>query len=160
MQPTEIITKFYTAFARGDAAAMGACYHPEVTFRDPVFGELHGDEARGMWEMLLSRKSAELQVEFANVRGEGDTGSADWTARYRYGKARRPVTNVVHAEFRFRDGLIYEHTDTFSSYRWARQALGPAGWLLGWSSLLQGKVRATARRQLGEYLSSRAPAQK
>ena len=160
MDPQDVINRFYTAFANGDAAGMRACYHPEVVFRDPVFGELHGDEVGGMWEMLLSRKSAGLEVAFANVRGEGDTGSADWTARYRFGPHRRRVVNQVHAEFRFRDGLIVEHTDVFSGYRWARQALGPAGWLLGWTPFLKGKVRITARQQLTAYLSSRAPAPK
>ncbi|WP_116108732.1 nuclear transport factor 2 family protein [Lewinella sp. IMCC34191] len=158
MDSVNCITTFYTAFARGDSAGMIACYHPDVTFRDPVFGELHGPEARGMWEMLLSGKSAELQVDFANVQSDADTGSADWTARYHFGKDRRPVVNEVHARFRFRDGLIYEHTDSFSSYRWARQALGPVGWLLGWTPFLRAKVRATARQKLTDYLSTCAPA--
>lgn len=160
MHPTETITQFYTAFAHGDSAGMQACYHPNIVFQDPVFGTLRGDEARGMWEMLLSRKSAELHVDFTNVAAEGETGSADWTARYRYGKDRRPVENRVHADFRFRDGLICEHTDTFSFSHWARQALGPVGLLLGWTPLLQKKVRATARQQLSDYLASRAAAQK
>jgi ketosteroid isomerase-like protein len=46
--PAEIIEQFYTAFAKQDAEAMLACYHPEVTFSDPVFVDLDAREAGGM----------------------------------------------------------------------------------------------------------------
>ncbi len=39
-----LIQRFYAAFAARDAAGMQACYHPDVVFRDPVFGELRTDE--------------------------------------------------------------------------------------------------------------------
>ena len=155
MEAEQLITRFYTAFANGDAAEMRACYHPEVVFRDPIFGELRGEDAGDMWAMLLSRGASELNVDFRNVRAAGDTGSADWTARYRFGPKRRPVTNQVHATFHFRDGLIAEHTDTFDRWRWARQALGPAGWLLGWAPFLHAKVRAGARGQLAAWQAKR-----
>src|SRR5258708_12615554 len=46
-----LIETFYAAFRRRDAAAMGACYGPTVTFQDPVF-TLAGWRARPMWRIL------------------------------------------------------------------------------------------------------------
>ncbi len=35
-----LIARFYDALGRRDAAAMAACYAPDATFTDPVFGTL------------------------------------------------------------------------------------------------------------------------
>ncbi|MGH8481769.1 MAG: nuclear transport factor 2 family protein, partial [Nevskiaceae bacterium] len=66
--------------------------------------------------------------------------------------------NVIDASFEFRDGKIVRHTDRFDLYRWSRQALGPAGVLLGWTPLLQSKVRAMAAKGLEEYVARTARA--
>jgi hypothetical protein len=68
------------------------------------------------------------------------------------------VVNRIDAEFVFRDGLIVRHTDTFNFWAWARQALGPAGLLLGWTPMLQKKVRDTARAGLAKYMRERGEA--
>jgi hypothetical protein len=39
-------------------------------------------------------------------------------------------------------------------YRWARQALGPAGLLLGWTPLLRSRVRRRARASLGKFAAA------
>ena len=36
----EVIEQFYHAFQQRDAEGMIACYHPNVTFADPVFRQL------------------------------------------------------------------------------------------------------------------------
>ena len=59
----ELLTKFYEAFQRRDAEAMGACYHDEAVFMDPAFGRLRADEARAMWRMLCAR-APELAITF------------------------------------------------------------------------------------------------
>ena len=149
MQPAERITTFYQAFQRRDGAIMAACYTPDATFRDPAF-DLRGEDIGRMWRMLCER-GKDLRLEFANVSADGDRGSADWQAWYTFSKTGRAVHNVIHAEFRFRDGLICEHIDNFDFWRWSRQALGPAGLLLGWTPLLRNKVRAEARRGLEKF---------
>ncbi len=58
------------------------------------------------------------------------------------------VNNSIDAAFTFRDGLIATHVDTFDLYKWTRMALGMPGVLLGWTPLLQGKVRQMARKGL------------
>nr|WP_306673718.1 nuclear transport factor 2 family protein [Tahibacter caeni] len=140
---------FYRAFQRRDGATMAACYTPDATFRDPVF-DLCGERVGAMWRMLCER-GKDLRVEFSDIRVDGDRGSAEWQAWYRFSKSGRPVHNVIHAEFRFRDGLICEHVDSFDFWRWSRQALGPAGLLLGWSGWLRDKVRGEAARGLAAF---------
>ncbi|MBN8739611.1 MAG: hypothetical protein BGP24_05495 [Lysobacterales bacterium 69-70] len=149
MQPSERIDLFYRAFQRRDGATMASCYTADATFRDPVF-ELQGERVGAMWRMLCER-GKDLRVEFSDVRTDGDRGSAQWQAWYRFSKSGRPVHNVIHAEFRFRDGLICEHVDSFDFWRWSRQALGPAGLLLGWSGWLRKKVGGEAARSLAAF---------
>jgi len=145
----QLIERFYGAFTQRDAATMAACYRSDATFRDPAF-ELTGGDIGKMWKMLCSR-GADLRIEFANVTAQGDRGSAYWQAWYTFSTTGRPVHNIVHADFRFSEGLIATHVDTFDFWRWSRQSLGTAGLLLGWTPLLQKKVRAQAAQALQRY---------
>jgi ketosteroid isomerase-like protein len=148
----QLIERFYSAFQKRDGAAMAACYAPDVTFTDPVFPGLEGPRAGGMWRMLCER-AKDLRVEFSNVQADDATGSAHWEAWYPFSRTGRPVHNVIEARFRFRDGLIIEHTDAFDFWRWSRQALGPTGVLLGWTPMIQGAVRKKAAEGLDEFLA-------
>ena len=147
-----LINRFYEAFARRDAEAMVACYAPDVRFSDPAFGELRGDEARGMWRMLIER-GKDLEVVHSNVLADETRGSAHWDADYSFSATGRKVHNSIDARFRFENGVITEHADSFDLYRWARQALGPVGLLLGWTPMVQNKIRSGARESLHEYMS-------
>jgi ketosteroid isomerase-like protein len=150
-----LIDRFYAAFARKDGEAMAACYHPEIRFSDPVFPNLAGPEAGGMWRMLTSR-ATDLRVEHSAVQADDQTGSAHWEAWYTFATTGRPVHNIIDARFRFRDGLIVEHTDTFDFWRWSRQALGLPGVLLGWTPIIRGKVQGTAGGQLKKFVAKSA----
>ncbi len=147
-----LIDRFYTAFAARDAGGMGACYADDVRFSDPVFPALEGDAARGMWRMLCER-GADLVVEHSGVRADDDAGEARWEAWYTFSATGRKVHNVIDARFRFADGRIVEHVDTFDFHRWSRQALGAPGLLLGWTPMLRNKVRATAGAQLTKFMA-------
>ncbi|PRQ09249.1 nuclear transport factor 2 family protein [Enhygromyxa salina] len=149
--PAETIEQFYTAFAKQDADAMVACYHPNVSFSDPVFVDLDAREACGMWRMLCER-AQDFSLEFSNVSADGERGSAHWEARYVFTTTGRRVHNVIDATFRFADGKIIEHRDQFDFYSWSRQALGMPGLLLGWSGVIRNKVRGQARKGLESYL--------
>lgn len=150
--PAEVIDRFYRSFAARDAEGMAACYHAEVRFSDPVFPDLRGSRAGDMWRMLCSR-ATDLEVEHSAVKADGDAGSAHWDARYTFAQTGRKVHNMIDATFRFRDGLIVEHVDRFSFPRWARQALGPVGLLLGWTPIVRNKVRAQAAKALERYIA-------
>jgi ketosteroid isomerase-like protein len=147
----QLIDRFYEAFARRDGDAMAACYAPDARFSDPAFGELRGSEPGDMWRMLTGR-AQDLEVRLVSREAGDEEGRARWTADYTFRTGRR-VHNDVRATFRFRDGLIAEHDDAFSFHAWSRQALGPAGLLLGWTPLLRGKVRKEARAGLEAFRS-------
>jgi ketosteroid isomerase-like protein len=143
----QLIQRFYEAFQKRDAATMAACYHPDVQFSDPVFTDLKGAHAGNMWKMLCER-GKDLKVEFRDVRADDARGSAHWDAWYTFATTGRPVINRIDAEFTFKDGKIVRHVDRFDLHRWAGQALGLSGKLLGGTSFLQNKVRAMAAKNL------------
>jgi ketosteroid isomerase-like protein len=143
-----IITALYDALDAGSGDAMAKLYAPDARFKDPAFGELTGAEAGDMWRMLTGR-ATDLDVELAEHSASGDEGSARWIATYTF-RTGRPVVNDIRARFRFRDGKIVDHEDSFSFHRWARQALGPAGWVLGlWPFRLL--IRRRARADLEQF---------
>jgi ketosteroid isomerase-like protein len=149
-QNEALIERFYAAFAGRDGAAMAACYAPGACFSDPVFQDLDGEEAGDMWRMLTGRAN-DLRVELLEREADDERGSARWRAHYTFTQTGRPVVNDVHASFRFADGRIVDHRDEFDFHRWSRQALGPAGLLLGWAPLLRAAVRRRARAGLQEF---------
>ena len=144
-----LIRDLYEAMDRHDGEAMARLYDPEGRFSDPAFGELSGAEAGDMWRMLTGR-AEDLTVELAEHFADGDAGTAHWIARYTFTRTGRPVVNDVRARFRFREGRILEHRDSFPFWGWARQALGPAGLVLGLPpmSLL---IRSQARKDLSQF---------
>ncbi len=148
--PDELIVHFYDAFARHDGEAMTACYAPDARFEDPAFGELRGPDIGRMWRMLNGR-AEDLEVELAEHEASGSSGTAHWIARYTFSTGR-PVVNDIQAEFRFsEDGLIAEHDDRFDLRKWAGQALGPAGKVLGVTPLLKPMIHRTTGKQLAEF---------
>ena len=152
MTPNEnTITKFYNAFANGNAKEMCECYHPNVKFRDPAFGLLNGKEVCQMWEMLIKRSKGSLKIEFSEVEANEYMGSARWIASYRFSKTNRKVVNTIAAKFHFQDGLIIKHTDDFDIWKWSKQALGIKGLLLGWTGYMQKKIQEQARKSLKVY---------
>ena len=148
----DLIGRFYAAFARGDGAAMAACYGPGATFSDPVFPGLSGDEPGAMWRMLTGR-APDLTITLLDHSVDGERGNAHWLADYTFTQTGRRVHNDVTARFRIVDGRIAEHEDRFSFWTWSRQALGLPGLLLGWTPLLQAKVQRQARAGLDQFMA-------
>jgi ketosteroid isomerase-like protein len=147
-----LIERFYEAFDRRDGEAMAACYAPHARFSDPVFPGLQNEEPGAMWRMLTGRAD-DLRVELLEHDADETSGTAHWKATYTFTQTGRPVVNDVHARFRFDDGLIAQHEDSFSFFRWSRQALGVPGLLLGWTPVLQKATQRKARAGLDEYIA-------
>jgi ketosteroid isomerase-like protein len=150
----ELITQFYTAFKHKDFKTMQESYSEDATFSDPVFTNLNTQQVRAIWEMLVKR-GTDLELSFSNVESTGDTASAQWIATYTFSASKRKVINKIQAHFIIRNGKIAEHTDSFSFYRWSRQALGPVGFLLGWTPMIKNKVRKTAMKNLGLFIAQK-----
>ena len=149
-----LITTFYQAFQRLDAEAMAACYSDDVLFSDPAFGELRGRDAGDMWRMLTTR-AKDFSLTFDGVQADERTGSAHWVATYLFSQTGNTVVNDIQARFVFRDGKICEHHDSFSLWRWSRQALGFKGLLLGWTPLVGNAVRGQALKGLKAFQAGR-----
>lgn len=151
----QLLTRFYTAFQNRDGAAMAACYAANVEFSDPVFPALKGEAAGDMWRML-TEAGKDLRIEFRDVQADDRTGRAHWEAWYTFSATGKKVHNIIDATFEFEGGRIVKHTDSFSFSRWAGQALGLTGKLLGWTGFLQRKVQGMAAKGLRRF--QRGPA--
>lgn len=144
----DLLHRFYDAFDGRDAVAMVACYHPDATFRDPAFGELDRRDAERMWTVLC-RRGEDLSVTHEVLEAHERQGKVRWRATYTFSATGRPVENRVEGSFTFADGLILRHVDDFDFHRWAGQALGLPGKLLGWAPPFRAAVRRKARRGVG-----------
>ncbi len=148
----EIITKFYTAFQKLDAATMNSCYSDDIVFSDPAFGLLRGDEVRAMWEMLC-KNAKDFTLTFTNIQSlDEEYATCNWTATYTFSKTGRKVVNYVKAHMKIKDGIIIEHSDAFKISKWASQALGFKGALLGWTGFMQKKIQQNARKSLATFM--------
>jgi limonene-1,2-epoxide hydrolase len=154
MHPNEkLIHTFYACFQQLDADGMAACYHKNICFSDPVFPDLRGAEAVAMWKMLCTQAKG-FELSFSDISANNMTGSAHWEARYDFTATRRRVHNRIRAEFKFQDGKIIQHQDSFNFWKWSLMALGPVGLMLGWSPMLRKKVRQQAAKGLKKFIRS------
>jgi ketosteroid isomerase-like protein len=151
----ELINKFYTAFSKLDAATMNSCYSDDIVFFDPVFGLLRGHEAKSMWEMLC-KNAKDFSLTFGNIITlDEEYSTCDWVATYTFSKTGKQVVNKIRANMKFADGKIIEHSDAFSLHRWAAQALGFSGWLLGWNKFFQNKIKNGAKKNLLKFMQAK-----
>jgi ketosteroid isomerase-like protein len=148
----QLIQAFYQAFDAHDAERMVAGYAADVTFSDPVFPHLHGDQARAMWRMLCER-GKDLRVSASRIEASDTAGRAHWDADYTFSGTGRLVHNRIDASFTFADGKIVTHVDRFDLWRWAGMALGLKGQLLGWLPPVQQSVRRQADASLRAYMA-------
>ena len=148
---TELLENYFLAFSKQQAKEMIACYHPEVTYYDPVFKHLNALDVRQMWEMLLDQRKGAIQIEYGNISADENSGKVKWNATYIFSKTHRKVVNRVSSEFEFKNGLIFNQKDTFNLWRWSRQAFGLKGLLFGWTSFMQTKIRTMARQSLFKF---------
>jgi limonene-1,2-epoxide hydrolase len=148
----DVVNQFYTAFQNKDFQTMQSLYADSARFSDEVFVDLDSKEVRAMWEMLI-RRGKDLQITFEILSSTSETAEARWIAHYSFSKSGNKVVNVIHACFQVKNGLIADHRDSFDFHRWASQALGISGKLLGWTSWMKRKVQRTARQGLQQFMT-------
>ena len=154
---TNIITTFYQSFKSLDAESMVKCYHENITFEDPAFGVLKGERARNMWRMLIaSQRDKSFEVYFDSVELSNTSAKAHWEAQYNFSKTGRRVHNSIEAEFILKDGLIFRHTDNFNLHKWAIQALGWKGLIIGWTAFFKHKLQTQTNGLLLEFERKKA----
>ena len=147
----QLIERFYSAFARRDAATMAACYAPDARFTDPVF-DLHGAEIGAMWSMLCAR-GKDLELTWSGVTADDRSGRAHWEPRYTFSMTGRLVHNDIDSTFTFAHGKVVAHVDTFDLWRWSRMALGKKGAILGWTPMVRKAIKRQARAGLDAWIA-------
>jgi len=152
----QLIADFYTAFQKLDYRKMADCYGNDIVFFDPAFGLLKGDEVRAMWEMLC-KNARDFSLVFGNIVAlDEEYYTCDWVATYTFSKTGRRVVNKIKAHMMIADGKIIEHSDGFSLHKWSMMALGFSGWLFGWNSFFQNKIKKQARRNLDKFIQQKS----
>ena len=151
----ELISRFYTAFNNLDANGMNACYSEHITFSDPVFQFLEGEEVRSMWEMLC-KNAQDFSLVYSDIDLLDDEyATCKWTATYTFSKTGRKVVNKVKAFIRIKDGKITEHSDAFRLSTWLAQALGWKGVLLGWTGWMKRTIQRNALKKLADFMQNK-----
>ncbi len=150
-----LISSFYTAFQNLDHEKMNACYHADIVFFDPAFGLLRGIEVNAMWEMLC-KNAVNFSLVYGNIVAlDNEYYTCEWIASYTFSKTGRRVVNKVKAHMMIAEGKIIEHSDGFSLHKWSMMAIGFSGWLFGWNTFYQNKIKKQARRSLEKFMGSR-----
>ena len=109
-----------------------------------------------MWQMLCaSQKGKDFKVVASGIEANDTKGSAHWEAFYTFSKTGRKVHNKIDAQFKFKDGLILRHTDTFNLHKWSSQAMGIKGLLFGGMGFFKAKLRKQTNYLLDEYLNEK-----
>lgn len=154
MNTEQHITQFYDAFARLDSASMKASYADDAFFKDPAFGELQGEQIGLMWQMLCeSQQGKDFKVTYKVLTVSGNAAKVHWEAKYTFSKTGRKVHNIIQANITLENDFIKQHLDSFNLQKWATQALGFQGWLLGGTSFFQKKLQQQTNGMLKKYIS-------
>ena len=130
---------------------MAEYYHDNIRFENPIFGVLRNRDPIYMWEMLIENSKDELQIDFSNIKTIENQVHIKWIATYHFSATNRKIKNSVRAQFEFKNGLIYRHTDDFNFWNWNQQAFGLKGILLGWSVFMQNKIKEEAKKSLRKF---------
>ena len=147
----QLITTFYTCFKNKDYKGMQECYADNATFNDAVFKNLNTAQVKAMWQMLIST-AKDFHIDFSDVSANDNTGKAHWDAYYTFSRTGNKVVNRIDAIFEIENGKIVKHTDNFSFYKWAKQALGTTGLLLGWTDVIKNKIQETGMQNLDKFM--------
>ena len=148
----DTIKLFYESFQNLNAESMVSHYGKDVIFSDPAFGQLIGERASNMWKMLLSsQKGKQFEVVPSNIIATDTGGTAHWQATYIFSQTGRKVVNEVDAHFKIVNGKIVAHTASFNLHKWARQAMGIKGMLLGGTNFFKKKLQAQTNKMLDSW---------
>ena len=142
----EVLTRFYDALSRRDGETMASLYSPDASFEDEIY-RLRGEDVGKMWRGLMSRAKT-LTVSYTIAKAGAGDGTVEWTARYDY-PGGGPVVTVILSGLELAGGKIVRQRDRFDFPRWAAQALGTKGKLLGRFEWVRRVVSREAAKRVG-----------
>lgn len=152
-QNEQLIRNFYDAFIRKDFVTMQNCYDNNSTFSDPVFSNLNAEEVKAMWEMFC-KKGKDLQLTYSIKHVDSKYVEANWIPTYTFSATGKKVVNNITSKFIIENNKIISHHDHFNFYKWASQALGFPGLLLGWTPMIKNKVKKSAAKNLQQFIKN------
>ena len=100
---------------------------------------------------MLCENGKDLKVIYSDISYDQNNGKAHWEATYLFSQTGKTVHNKIDAKFEFKDGLIIKHTDDFDLHKWAKQALGFKGALLGGTNFFKKKLNKQTTHLLGKF---------
>ena len=147
-----LLQRLFTALNQHDHRAMASCYQPEATFHDIAFDLPKMQSIPAMWHMIC--EGTDIKATFEVIEANDFAGRVRLVDVYTFKKnavtAGRPVRNVIDCRFRFRDGLIIEHSNSCDPRAWAAMAMGGAeGFLAGQFRFLR---RLGAKKKLEGFV--------
>jgi hypothetical protein len=144
---------FYNAFQNKDYWTMQQAYATNSSFEDPVFGELNAEQTKKMWKMLI-KNGNDLELKYEILESDHHKVKVRWIAKYTFSRSKRLVINEIFSTLIFENEKIILHTDQFDFYKWARQAFGFSGLLLGWTKFFKNKTREGALISLNKFIET------
>ena len=146
--------RFFEALRRADTNVIDSCYHPQISYSDPLFEDLRGARVALRWRMLLKQADS-FSLEHSLVFADERKAQVQWTANYRL--KGRAISIPMLSTLAIWDDLIVRQVDEYDFWQYCRQAQGVAGVLLGGLEPYQKTIKRRARRELERFATS-APA--
>ncbi|MFT6810363.1 MAG: hypothetical protein ACJA01_003606 [Saprospiraceae bacterium] len=102
-----------------------------------------------MWRMLC-KNGKDMRMEYKIISESDTNAEVHWQAWYTFSQTGNKVHNIICAKMKLKDGLIIDHRDDFNLHRWATQAMGWKGKLLGGTGFFKKKLH----QQTGKLLKT------
>ncbi|MCK5781380.1 MAG: nuclear transport factor 2 family protein [Flavobacteriales bacterium] len=150
MSNKALIAKFFEGLKQQDLDMMLSCYHENIIFSDPAFGILRKEKVFTMWKKIL-KEPRDLRIEYSSIEADEENGSAKWEAWYSFSVTGKLVHNKIESRFVFKDNLIAEQHDSFFLRKWAAQAFGLKGRLIGGTSYFRERIQHFTMKALERF---------
>lgn len=141
-----IVKEFYEALSTGDFHAIQSFYSPEATYQDEIV-TLKGNEVFSHWFMMC-REDFKTKAELIEIKENQNIVTTKWTIDYLLVPTGRRIFLEEEGYFYFNDGVIAAHRDKFDIYSFTKQGFGMLGYLIGWTSWAQNRLRKQAKKTI------------
>ena len=140
-QNEQTIIHFLDSFSKRDFEEMNRMYSDDIVFFDPKVGLLREGIAKKLWKYQYENVN-NFSFSFGEViQVDEEYYTCENIILYRHPQTKRKIKDKRKSYFRMENGKIVEQSDAFKFYAWNRQAFGIMGWVLGWSTFFQKRVK-------------------
>lgn len=147
-QNEQIIIKFLESFSQRDFDEMNKMYSDEIVYFDPKIGLIREGMVKNLWKNQFENAKNFSFTYGDVVKVDDEYYTCENLILYRHPQTNRIMKDKRKSFFRMENGKIVEQSDAFKLYGWNRQAFGISGWILGWNTAFQKRVRNKILREL------------